>query len=136
MAEFAIEFAQDFDAHWQVADQILHALPEWFSLKGAIVEYCEESTKLPMVVITTDEQPIGFCSLKVHYGVNCDLYVLGILPQYHHQGLGQRMVAFIEDYCREQGIRFMSVKTLSESHPDTFYAHTRRFYEKCGFNCL
>ena len=43
------------------------------------------------------------------------------------------MVAFIEDYCRENEIPYMSVKTLSERHPDEFYTRTRKFYEKCGF---
>lgn len=133
MSEFAIRFQEGVDQRKAIAGHILHALPEWFGIENAIVDFCEASANLPMVVIVDGQEPIGFCSLKVHYGVNCDLYVLGILPQYHHKGLGQRMIAFIEEYCREQGIGYLSVKTLSESHPDPFYARTRRFYQKCGF---
>jgi ribosomal protein S18 acetylase RimI-like enzyme len=133
MSEFAIRFQEDADQRKAIVDHILHALPEWFGIENAIVDLCEASANLPMVVIVDGQEPIGFCSLKVNYGVNCDLYVLGILPEFHHQGLGQRMIAFIEEYCREQDIRYLSVKTLSESHPDAYYARTRRFYEKCGF---
>lgn len=128
-----INFENDPTKREEITNHILHALPEWFGIEESIVEYCEASRDLPMVIITEDEKPIGFCSLKVNYGVNCDLYVLGILPQYHRKGLGQRMIAFIEAYCRENHIPYMSVKTLSERHPDPFYAHTRAFYEKCGF---
>jgi GNAT superfamily N-acetyltransferase len=133
MSEIAIRFEEDADLRRLIADRILRALPAWFGIEEAIVDYCEASTKLPMVVVVDGEKPIGFCSLKVNYGVNCDLYVLGILPEFHNKGLGKRMMAFIEEYCREQNIEYMSVKTLSESHPDAFYARTRKFYEKCGF---
>jgi ribosomal protein S18 acetylase RimI-like enzyme len=133
MSEIAFRFLEDANQRKAIADHILHGLPEWFGIEDAIVDFCAASEKLPMVVIVDDEKPIGFCSLKVNYGVNCELYVLGILPQYHHQRLGQRMMAFIEEYCRKQDIRYLSVKTLSESHPDEFYGRTRRFYEKCGF---
>ncbi|MEE4193668.1 MAG: GNAT family N-acetyltransferase [Anaerolineae bacterium] len=133
MSRFTIRFEGDAVTRETIANNILRALPDWFGIEGAIVDYCESSTKLPMVVLYQDEEPIGFCSLKVNYAVNCDLVVLGILPQYHRQGLGERMIFFIEELCREKSIPYMSVKTLSERHPDEYYARTRKFYEKCGF---
>lgn len=133
MIGFDVEFEKDSLKRSKIVNDVLRALPEWFGLEDSIVEYCEESEKLPMAVLTLDEKPIGFCSLKVNYGINCDLYVLGILPGYHRTGLGQKMVAFIERYCCDNEIPYMSVKTLSERHPDEFYARTRKFYEKCGF---
>lgn len=133
MIGFEIDFEEDFSKHWQITNDVLRALPEWFGLEDSIAEYCEESVRLPMVVLYLDEKPIGFCSFKTNFDVNCDLYVLGILPLYHHKGLGQQMVAFIEEHCREKRLPYMSVKTLSERHPDEFYARTRKFYEKCGF---
>ena len=133
MIGFEVDFEKDFSKHPKIVDKVLRELPDWFGQEDAIVKYCEESVNLPMVVLTLDEKPIGFCSLKVNYGINCDLYVLGILPDYHHKGLGQQMVTFIERYCRENEIPYMSVKTLSERNPDEFYARTRKFYEKCGF---
>lgn len=133
MIGFEVDFEKDFSIHPQIANTILRALPDWFGIEEAIVGYCEESAKLPMVVLTLDEKPIGFCSLKVNYGVNCELHVLGILPEFHGKGLGKMMLDFIEHYCREQAIPYLSVKTLSERHPDPFYARTRRFYAQCGF---
>lgn len=86
-----------------------------------------------MVVIYKGDNPIGFCVIKINYNINCDLYVLGLLPEYHHKGLGTKMIKFIEDYCRREKIFYMSVKTMSEKSTDKNYAKTRKFYEKCGF---
>lgn len=41
-----------------------------------------------------------------------------------------------EDLAREYGVKFLQVKTLGASHPDTYYAKTRQFYEGYGFTPL
>jgi hypothetical protein len=39
----------------------------------------------------------------------------------------------LEDVVREDGTRFLSVKTLGPSRPDENYQRTRLFYDACGF---
>jgi len=64
------------------------------------------------------------------------LYVLGVLPEMHHRGVGRALLARVEAHLREQGVAYLQVKTLSASHPDTDYARTRAFYEAMGFTPL
>lgn len=128
-----IGFEKDPGRKTGIANRILRSLPRWFGIEEAIVEYVESVKELPFITITLSDKVVGFCALKINYGINADLYVLGILRNFHGIGMGTRMVEFIQDYCRDKGIRYMTVKTLSEKHPDPNYMKTRKFYEKCGF---
>lgn len=58
---------------------------------------------------------------------------MGVLPAYHRQGVGRRLISAVETYLRANGTRFLQVKTLSEAHPDPFYQRTRQFYLGTGF---
>jgi len=42
----------------------------------------------------------------------------------------------INIYCRENAIKYMTVKTLSESHSNKHYEKTRKFYEKNDFRAI
>ena len=76
---------------------------------------------------------VDFLSLKQHYPEAAEIYVTGVLPQYHRQGLGREMMSVAESYLRDRGVKFIQVKTLSDSHSDTGYARTRAFYRAIGF---
>jgi GNAT superfamily N-acetyltransferase len=58
---------------------------------------------------------------------------MGVLPAYHRQGVGRRLIQAAEDHLRESGTLMLQVKTLSEAHPDPFYQRTRQFYLSIGF---
>ncbi|MBN2587314.1 MAG: GNAT family N-acetyltransferase [Candidatus Fermentibacteraceae bacterium] len=132
-ADPVFSFEDDHETRAEICGSILRSLPEWFGIESAVEEYVRGARDLPFIRIDIDGAAVGFCSLKVNFGINADLYVLGILKEYHGKGIGTRMIGFIEGYCREKGIPYMSVKTLSSGHPDENYAMTRKFYEKCGF---
>ena len=117
----------------QVCRNVLESLPEWFGIPKAVENYVKDVRDLPFIVVTFDDRIVGFCALKLNYDNNADFYVLGLLKEYHGAGIGTKMVSFVETWCAQKGISYMTVKTLSERHPDKFYAMTRRFYEKCGF---
>ena len=112
------------------------SLPAWFGIESAIDEYVEKVRGLLFITATLHGKTVGFCAVKINYRINADLYVLGILEEYHRRGMGTRIVDFINDYCRQNEVPYMTVKTLSECHPDKNYAKTRRFYEKCGFRAF
>ncbi|MBD3278528.1 MAG: GNAT family N-acetyltransferase [Candidatus Aegiribacteria sp.] len=134
--DLQIGFEENAGRKQQIADDILRSLPRWFGIEEAIVEYVESVKELPFITLTLSDRAVGFCALRINYDISADLYVLGILEDFHGMGMGTRMVEFIQDYCRDKGIRYMTVKTLSEKHPDTNYIKTRKFYEKCGFRPL
>lgn len=76
-------------------------------------DFYNASKNMPTVVIYDSGKPIGFCTTKLDYPDNCNLYVWGILPEFHNLGWGTQMIAFIENYCKLQDISYMSVLTLS-----------------------
>jgi ribosomal protein S18 acetylase RimI-like enzyme len=128
-----IRFEEVADRKVQICDEILRALPQWFGIEAAIGEYNHNVKNSLFVTATLNNRVIGFCAIVVHHGINADLYVLGIFEEFHGRGIGTKMIEFITAYCRQQGIPYMTVKTLSERHPDEYYNKTRQFYEKCGF---
>lgn len=128
-----IKLEENYDKHFDIANNILRALPEWFAYEKPIIDYCNASKNMPMVVIYDSDKPVGFCTIKLDYSVNCNLYVLGLLPEYHRLGYGTKMIEFIESYWKTKDIPYMSVLTLSSKSTNEHYARTRKFYLKCGF---
>jgi GNAT superfamily N-acetyltransferase len=112
---------------------VLESLPEWFGIPESIEHYVETAAELPFFRADLYDKPVGFCTLKINYQINADLYVLGIFRELHRLGIGKKLISTIESYCRKNGIRYLTVKTLSEAHPDKFYRKTRQFYTACGF---
>ncbi len=115
------------------ARQILEALPEWFGQADAREQYIADVENLDMIVAQDRDSVIGFLSLKIHNNFSAEAYVLGIRPEYHGQGVGRMMFDRAEGYLAEKGFKYLSIKTLSEDHPDPYYARTRKFYEAIGF---
>lgn len=116
-----------------IADTILHALPEWFGIETAIVEYVEGVVPSKFYVANDGEDPVGFLSIMAHNPHTSEIYVMGILESFHRQGIGSALLQVAEDDLRKEHVRFLMVKTLGNSHPDVHYARTREFYTRSGF---
>jgi ribosomal protein S18 acetylase RimI-like enzyme len=120
-----------------LARQILENLPDWFGRKHARENYISEAKHLPMfAVFDTDANAIGFLSIKQHSNVTVEAYVLGVLPNKHRQGIGRSLFAYAERHLVDNGVRYLTVKTLAATNSDPNYANTRRFYEAIGFEPL
>jgi GNAT superfamily N-acetyltransferase len=129
----AISVEDDPEERAIVCAEVLRALPEWFGIESAIEEYVNDVRELDTLVVRAFGTPIGFVAISYHFALHADLHVLGLLPEFHGRGLGRKMIERAADRCRERTVRYLTVKTLAESHPDPNYARTRRFYERCGF---
>ncbi|MDX9953188.1 MAG: GNAT family N-acetyltransferase [Anaerolineae bacterium] len=119
-----------------VCEPILRALPEWFGIEESTRQYVREIEALPTLLARREEQVLGFLTLKRHSPWAAELYVMGVLPQAHRQGIGRALVTQAEAVLRAQGVEFFQVKTLAPTHPDPGYARTRAFYEAQGFRPL
>jgi len=126
-------FETDREKKSVICAEVLRSLPKWFGIEAAIQDYVREVTNLHFVSATLYGKVIGFCAVKVNFETNADLFVLGLFEEFHGKGIGTRMIDFVQTYCREMKIDYMSVKTLSARHPDENYRETRKFYERCGF---
>ncbi|MFN8377028.1 MAG: GNAT family N-acetyltransferase [Anaerolineae bacterium] len=116
-----------------VCAPILRALPQWFGIEEATRHYIESIDTLPTFLATEDDAAIGFLSVQRHYPQSAEIYVMGVLPQAHRQGVGRALLAAAEGWLAGESVRFLQVKTLSPRHPDEGYKKTRAFYAGVGF---
>jgi ribosomal protein S18 acetylase RimI-like enzyme len=119
-----------------VSAPILRALPEWFGIEAAILQYEREINNLPTFLAKSDGQVLGFLSLKQHNSYSAEVYVMGVRSETQRGGIGRALVEAAEAHARGLGIEYMQVKTLGPSNPDPGYARTRAFYEALGFRPL
>ncbi|MDZ8105577.1 MAG: GNAT family N-acetyltransferase [Nostoc sp. DedQUE12a] len=121
----------------EIAEGILRSLPDWFGIESGIVEYCHHINKLPLfAAVTQTDVVIGFLSFKEHNEFTGEIYVMGVVPEYHHQGIGKALVECSVEYCRNRGLEFLQVKTLGPSSHNYFFDRTRKFYLHVGFRPL
>jgi len=120
----------------EVCESILRSLPHWFGIESANQHYIEAVRDLEMLAVGQGGEPVGFLSIKRHTPRAAEIYVMGVLPDHHRQGIGSTLIRETESRLRADGVDYLQVKTLGPSHPDENYARTRRFYERCGFVAL
>ena len=116
-----------------IADTILRTLPQWFGIEESLQEYMKDSQTMPFWAAYSQGSEVGFAALKIHNPHTAEIYVMGVLPDYHRQSIGQKLIVQCESYCKSKGFRFLTVKTLAPLREDASYAKTRRFYEAMGF---
>jgi len=120
----------------EITTNILNNLPSWFGIPSAITEYAKESSKMPYWAVYENDNAVGFIALKQHNKYASEIYVMGIKEEHHRKGIGKVLIQVCCDFCKENDIEFLQVKTLDESNPDSSYAKTREFYMAMGFRPL
>lgn len=123
----------DNDEKSRVTDYILRSLPDWFGIEEAIVEYVNGVKDSDFYAAYDLDKPLGFISIKANNQYTSEIYVMGILGEKHHQGIGRKLLEMAEVKLVKNGVKFLMVKTLGESHPDENYSNTRGFYNRVGF---
>ncbi len=119
-----------------ICDLILRALPDWFGIEQAIVEYIKSVESLTTFVAFSEDKPIGILSIKFHNNYTADIYLMAVLKEFHGQGVGKALLVAVEKYSRDSGTEYLMVKTLGPSRPNKYYDKTRGFYLSCGFRPL
>lgn len=116
----------------QICENILRALPNWFGIESAILDYIKDVQKMEMwAAIETDA--IGFVSLNKHNDQTAEIHVMGLLSEFHGKKFGSALIQAAQESLISQRLKFLTVKTLSESRSDENYDKTRKFYLKSGF---
>lgn len=127
-------------------ESILRALPEWFGIESALLQYVQDIRRYPTWLARTVEPAsgraaeqarstgaIGFITIRRHYPESAEIHCMAVRPAMHRRGIGRAMIECIERTLRGEGARFLQVKTLGPSRPDPGYALTHRFYAAMGF---
>ena len=112
---------------------ILATLPQWFGLSESVEDYVSVADHSTTVIASHGPDDVGFLTLILHSPVSVEIYVMGITPEHHRQGIGRLMLNYAEALLALQSVEFLQVKTLSASKPDEGYDKTRAFYHANGF---
>jgi len=117
----------------RICKEIIESLPNWFGIPESNKEYIAGVADTDFYVAYMLEKEIGFFSIISHFPQTSEIYVCGVLPDFHRLGISTKILKIIEKDLKQNGVKFLTVKTLSSSHPDKGYAKTREFYKACGF---
>ncbi len=119
-----------------VCEPILRALPEWFGIEEALLDYVNDTDVMPTFVAASDDGPAGFLTIKRHFPGAAEIHVMGILPGLHRKGIGEALLDRAEAWLRAESVEFLQVKTLSPARLNEAYERTRAFYIAMGFQPL
>lgn len=117
----------------KVCEDILKSLPDWFGIESAIIAYVNAVHSMPMLAAKSKNRIVGFLALQTHFSETAEIHVMGVLPEYHRQGVGRLLIQAAQNYLVARSYRLLSVKTLSASRPNPEYDRTRQFYLNVGF---
>ena len=123
---------EDKDKKRKIAREILNKLPEWFGLPDSVDEYVKYSKDMPFWADIEEECTRGFIALKETSKFTVEIYVMGVLKEFHRNKIGQNLFKVCYEYAKEHGYLFMQVKTVKEGKYHE-YDETNKFYQKIGF---
>ncbi len=111
---------------------ILEALPDWFGIPEAREGYIAESADKIFFCAYDEGRPIGFVYLKETGDATVELYVMGVLMEYHRKGIGRELFHSAKNAASEKGYSFIQVKTVQMGKYEE-YDRTNKFYLSLGF---
>ncbi len=123
------------DRRAAIARQVLEALPDWFGIPESREAYIRDSRTRPFWADLEGDTVRGFLSLKETSPCAAELAVMGVLPEYHRQGIGRALFAAFRQYALDRGCLFLQVKTVQEGRYPA-YDGTNAFYRSLGFREL
>ena len=116
----------------KISRERLEALPEWFGISEARENYIQESAGQLFFCAKHEGKIIGFLCLKETGKATVELAVMGVLKEFHRQGVGRALVQTAKSCAADAGYSFLQVKTVQMGrYPE--YDATNRFYLDVGF---
>lgn len=113
--------------------RILEALPAWFGVPRSFEDCVAASDRLPTAIASVGNDDVGILTWLMHTPLVAEVYVLGVVPDFHHQDVDRLLLGHVESSVAKHGVNILQVKTLTPRSPGDGYERTRSFYLSCGF---
>lgn len=125
------EISNDLEKR-NIARYILESLPEWFAIPESREEYIQDSSNKVFFCAFKGKKPVGFLYLKETGKDTVELAVMGVLKEYHRNGIGRALFECAKKTICKKGYSFVQVKTVQMGKYAN-YDNTNRFYISLGF---
>ncbi|MEJ6951031.1 GNAT family N-acetyltransferase [Natronospora cellulosivora (SeqCode)] len=129
---FSIKEVRDNKKKKSITEKIIFALPEWFDEAGR-KEYPNNLDDKIFFSVYDKEKAVGLIALKRINDYTIEIYVLGVLKEYHGNSVGKTLLNKAVEFAIEKSYKLLMVKTLGESANYEYYDRTRNFYYRVGF---
>ena len=118
-----------------IARKVLEALTEWFEVEESREGYIRDCVNWTFLAAKEDDKVMGFLCLKKTGNATVELAVMGVMKDFHRNGIGRQLVEKAKEVAKAQGFEFMQVKTVKMGMYED-YDRTNLFYISCGFKEL
>jgi GNAT superfamily N-acetyltransferase len=119
-------------------EALLRDLPAWFGIESSLRQYVEDAARLPtyLAYLDDEERPVGCLLTRRHFPAAAEIHLMAVARLQHRNGVGRALVRAVETDLKDNGVRWLTVKTLGPTKADAAYAGTRAFYTAMGFEPL
>ena len=107
-----IEIIKDSDEKKRIARTVLEGLKEWFEVEEGREDYIRDCADWIFLAAKEDDKVMGFLCLKETGKATVELAVMGVLKDYHRNGIGRQLVDKAIEVAESSGYEFMQVKTV------------------------
>jgi GNAT superfamily N-acetyltransferase len=114
-------------------EAVLRSLPMWFGIEEALLMYARDSGTLPTFAQEGEGGVAGFITLQQHFPESWEVHCIAVAARWRNSGLGTRLLTHSENWLRDQGTKFLQIKTVADSSSSREYAETRQFYAARGY---
>ena len=123
---------KDPDEKSAIARTVLENLTEWFEVEESREGFIRDCTDQTFLAAKDDDRIMGFLCLKKTGNATVELAVMGVMKEYHRNGIGRKLVEKAKEAAKADGYEFMQVKTVQMGVYED-YDRTNLFYIICGF---
>ena len=127
-----ISFIDNRNEKEEIAKGILNNLEDWFGVPENTNKLINCSKDMPFWADIESGQARGFIALKESSPYTVEVYVMGVLKEFHRNKIGYDLFKAFYDYAKEQGYLYIQVKTVKEGMYED-YDRTNKFYKSLGF---
>ena len=127
-----VERIKDTAIKRAIARRILENLHDWFEVEESREQYIRECSDWMFFAVKEKDEYAGFLCLKETGRQTVELAVMGVLREYHRNGLGRALFHEAKKAAAKEGYSFMQVKTVKMGVYED-YDITNRFYLSLGF---
>ena len=123
---------EDGELKQKISFNILDQLKDWFEVDEPRLAYSKDSVDKLFWAAFDDDKEVGFVYLKETGKDTIELAVIGVLKEYHRDGIGRQLFDAACKKAKELGYSFIQVKTVKMGVYEE-YDRTNLFYIGLGF---